>query len=143
MANRNRSADDVTINLTPMIDVVFLLVIFFMVGTKFSESESRIKVSVPSVGRMNAISRVPDERVIEVTADGKILLDGQTIDVDQLAESLRQQHANYPDLKVAVRGDGSSSFQRVAEVLHVVRQSGIEQLGIAAKVDPSGGGMRR
>ena len=71
MSNRRVKAEDVTINLTPMIDVVFLLVIFFMVGSKFSEAESRINVQVPSVGEMRSLSRTPDERVVEVTADGQ------------------------------------------------------------------------
>jgi biopolymer transport protein ExbD len=143
MAKRSRSREEVSINLTPMIDVVFLLVIFFMVGSKFSESESRINVTVPAVGQMQAMSRIPDERIVEVTAEGTINLDGKPISMEQLAQTLENQRAQYPGLKVAVRGDGASSFQRIAEVLHVVRRSGIEQLGIAAKVDPGGGGGLR
>lgn len=142
MGKRREKAEDVTINLTPMIDVVFLLVIFFMVGSKFSEAESRIHVQVPSVGEMRSLSRTPDERVVEVTADGQIMLDGAAISVEQLAQTLQYQVQNYPGLKVAVRGDGANSFQRIAEVLHIVRSSGVEQMGIAARVTP-GGGMRR
>ena len=133
MPVRRSRPEEASINLTPMIDVVFLLVIFFMVGSKFSEAESRIQVNVPSVAEMRAISRVPDERIVEVTAEGKIMLDGQPVSMDQLAASIRQQHDNYPGLKVAVRGDGESSFQRIAEVLQVVRSSGVEQMGISAR----------
>lgn len=140
MAKRNRAHDDVTINLTPMIDVVFLLVIFFMVGSKFSESESRIDVSVPSVGPMNAISRVPDERVIELTARGEVLLDGQVVSNEQLAQILAAQYAEYPDLKVVVRADSAGSLQGFAETIHTVRRSGVAQIGIAVKVDSGGGG---
>ncbi len=136
------AAGPTSINMTPMIDVVFLLVIFFMVGTKFSESESRIDVTVPSVGQMQSIARVPDERVVEVTQEGAITLDGQVVTMEQLAVTLQQQHASYPGLKVAVRGDGNSSFQQIAEVLHVVRSTGVEKLGLAARVD-TGGGLRR
>jgi len=143
MANRNRSHEDVTINLTPMIDVVFLLVIFFMVGTKFSESESRINVSVPSVGPMNAISRVPDERVIELTSEGKVLLDGEAVTNEQLAQILKDQFAAYPGLQVVVRADSAGSLQGFAETIHVVRQSGVQQIGIAVKVDSGGGGGYR
>ncbi|TWU04848.1 ExbD/TolR family protein [Stieleria varia] len=142
MSTRHRSSEEISINLTPMIDVVFLLVIFFMVGTKFSESESRIDVTVPSVGQMQSLAREPDERVVEVTREGEITLDGQLVTMEQLAATLQQQHAAYPGLKVAVRGDGASSFQQVAEVLHVVRSTGVEKLGLAARVEP-GGGMRR
>ncbi len=133
MAIRRERAEDATINLTPMIDVVFLLVIFFMVGSKFSESESRMNVNVPSVGELRSIARVPDERIVVVTNDGQITLDDVPLSIDQLSESLRNQHASYPALKVAVRGDGASSFQQVAEVLHAVRSSGVEQVGLSAK----------
>ena len=144
MAKRSGTSEEVTINLTPMIDVVFLLVIFFMVGTKFSESESRIDVSVPAVGPMNAISRVPDERVVELAADGKVLLDGQAVTNEQLAQVLQQQYAAYPDLKVVVRADSARPLQEFAETVHVVRASGVHQIGIAVKVDRGGsGGMRR
>ena len=144
MAKRNRSSEEVTINLTPMIDVVFLLVIFFMVGTKFSESESRINVSVRAVGPMNAISRVPDERVVELTTDGTVLLDGEAVTKQRLSEVLTEQYASYPDLKVVVRADGSGSLQGFAETVHLVRAAGVQQIGIAVKSDSGGsGGMLR
>ncbi|TWT80111.1 biopolymer transport protein ExbD [Planctomycetes bacterium CA13] len=133
MAIQRERSEDATINLTPMIDVVFLLVIFFMVGSKFSEAESRINVNVPSVGELRSITRTPDERVVVVDNEGTITLDDQPVSIELLKQTLGQQHANYPALKVAVRGDGESSFQRVAEVLHAVRSSGVEQVGLSAK----------
>lgn len=133
MSTRQRQSEDATINLTPMIDVVFLLVIFFMVGSEFSGVESRIQVDVPSVADMQSITRLPDERVVEVSSAGDVTLDGVTVNMDQLAATLREQHTAYPALKVAVRGDGEASFQRIAEVLQVVRSSGVQQMGIAAK----------
>ena len=139
--NRRQKSEDVTINLTPMIDVVFLLVIFFMVGSKFSEAESRIKVSVPSVGQLRSISRTPDERVVVVAPDGTVTLDGVQVTLPELKATLAAQHASYPALKVAVRGDGASSFQSIAEVLQTVRSSGVQQMGIAAK--PADGRYRR
>ena len=141
MSRRKSSAEEVTINLTPMIDVVFLLVIFFMVGSKFSEAESRIQVQVPSVGDMRSLSRTPDERVVEVTAGGEVRLDGNVVSMDQLSATLRSQVQSYPALKDAVRGDGANSFQRIAEVLHVIRSSGVEKMGIAAR--STTGAMRR
>ncbi len=133
MAIRRQPTEEITINLTPMIDVVFLLIIFFMVGSKFSEAESRIKVNVPSVAEMRSMARVPDERVVDVAPDGSVTLDGTIVSTEELIANLRTQHDSYPALKVAVRGDGESSFQRIAEVLQAVRASGVEQMGIAAR----------
>ncbi len=133
MPIRRQTSEEITINLTPMIDVVFLLVIFFMVGSKFSESESRIQVNVPSVAEMRSIARIPDERIVDIAADGSLTLDGGAVTASQLTMTLRDQHASYPALKVAVRGDSDVPFQRIAEVLQAVRSSGVEQMGIAAR----------
>ena len=70
MSVRRQRSEDATINLTPMIDVVFLLVIFFMVGSKLDNGESHLQVNVPSVGQMNSMARLPDERIVEFTAEG-------------------------------------------------------------------------
>lgn len=133
MPTRRQKSEDATINLTPMIDVVFLLVIFFMVGSKFSEAESRINVNVPSVGSMRPMTRVPDERIVAIGMDGNISLDGATVSLPQLTETLRQQHASYPALKVAVRGEADGTLQQTVEVLQAVRSSGVDQIGISTR----------
>jgi len=116
-----------------MIDVVFLLLIFFMVGSHFGDPEGRIDVTVPGVGELRSMAREPDERLVEVTGGGMITLDKNAVTEQQLAEQLRYAFSQYPDVKVAVRGDGDASFQRVAEVLQVIRSTGVKQMGIAAR----------
>lgn len=132
MSKRNPT-EEATINLTPMIDVVFLLVIFFMVGSKFSEAESRIKVNVPGVGDMRSITRVPDERVVAISIDGSVTLDETPVSLSQLTATLREEHDNYPGLKVAVRGEADGSQQQLVDVLQAVRVAGVDQIGIATK----------
>ena len=133
MARRRRSTEDASVNLTPMIDVVFLLVIFFMVGAHFGQPEGRIQVNVPGVGELRPMTREPDERLVEVTSDGRVMLDNRPVSIDELADQIRYAYQQYPQIRVAVRGDGETSFQRVAEVLQVIRSTGVQQMGIAAK----------
>jgi len=133
MTRRRRTADDATINLTPMIDVVFLLVIFFMVGARFGEAEGRIQVNVPGVGELRSMAREPDERLVEISGDGRVVLDNQVVSLEQLAQQIRYDFQQYPQIRVAVRGDGEASFQKIAEVLQVIRSTGVQQMGIAAK----------
>ena len=141
MSHRKRSSEDASINLTPMIDVVFLLVIFFLVGSKYSEQESQIDVTVPAVGQVQPIANGPDQRVVSVTATGQLLLDGVAVTQQDLSQQLQQSSAQYPDLKVVVRADSTGSLQGFAEAVHLVRRSGVEKIGIAVKVDPSPGMM--
>ncbi|QDS92060.1 biopolymer transport protein ExbD [Roseimaritima multifibrata] len=130
---RRRSAEEATLNLTPMIDVVFLLVIFFMVGAKFTEQESQIPINLPGVGQLNPMVRGPDRRTVDLTPDGQVTLDGQPVSLAQLRSDLQVAHASYPDLQVSVRADASESLARFTEILHVCRSSGVENLGIAVQ----------
>ena len=133
MTTGRQKTEDATINLTPMIDVVFLLVIFFMVGSEFSEAESKIPVNVPTAGQMQAMTRGPDELLVELERDGSISLNGQTMTITSLKTSLSEYHVNYPDVKVVVRGEATGSLHQTVEVLQAVRSSGIAQIGISTK----------
>lgn len=133
MSRRRQNIEEASVNLTPMIDVVFLLVFFFMVSSKFGDDEGRIEVSVPGVGELRSLTRVPDERLVEITGDGRIALDNNIVSEQQLIAQLQYAHSQYPDVKVAVRGDGQASFERVAQVLQVIRSTGVKQMGLAAR----------
>jgi biopolymer transport protein ExbD len=122
------------LNLTPMIDVVFLLIIFFMVGTRFTDRERHIPVQVPQVSDRGALTPAPSRRTINVYRDGRIALDREFVELSQLEAALATAHAEYEPLSVLVRGDADSSFQRVAQVLNACRQAGISDMGISVRL---------
>ncbi len=126
--------DQPTLNLTPMIDVVFLLIIFFMVGTKFSELERKIGLRVPEVSDRGALTAAPEKRVVSVYRDGAITLDRAPVTLSELTEQLAAARSQYPDLGVLVRGDAAGEFQRVAEVLNACKQAGVRELGISVRL---------
>jgi len=125
------------LNLTPMIDIVFLLIIFFMVGTKFSELERKIGLRVPEVADRGALTAAPERRVVNVYRDGTITLDKEPVTLGELTSQLAAARTQYEDLGVLVRGDASGEFQRVASVLNACKQAGIRDLGISVKLAPS------
>ena len=126
--------DQPALNLTPMIDVVFLLIIFFMVGTKFTELERDIKLEVPQVNDVSALTKAPEKRVINVYRDGSITFDRTVVSLAELQESLRAARGEYQDLSVLIRGDAAVPFQSVASVLGACRQAGIDQMGISVRL---------
>jgi biopolymer transport protein ExbD len=123
-----------TLNLTPMIDIVFLLIIFFMVGTKFTELERKIGLKVPEVTNTGALTAAPERKVVNVFRDGGLTLDRAPVDLPQLTEKLASARAQYEDLGVLVRGDAEGRFQRVAEVLNACKLAGIKELGISVRL---------
>ena len=73
-------------NLTSMIDVLFLLIIFFMVATKFDELERNIEIDVPQVAQAGDAVRPAKPLVINVFADGSLDLDGQPVAIGELTD---------------------------------------------------------
>lgn len=122
------------VNLTPMIDVVFLLIVFFMVAAKFTELERKLGLRVPSVTTTASLAPAPRKRVVNVYQDGHVTLDRDTVTLEQLIKRLAKARSQYTGLGVLIRGDASVRYQRVADVLAACRQAGIAELGIAVKM---------
>ena len=123
-----------SINLTPMIDVVFLLIIFFMVGTKFTELERKLGLEVPEVSAVKTLTPAPEPRVINVFNDGHIELDREAVTLEELVQRLVQARSEYAELGVLVRGDAEGAFQNVATVLGACREAGVSDMGISVRL---------
>jgi biopolymer transport protein ExbD len=123
-----------SLNLTPMIDVVFLLIIFFMVGTKFTELERKLGLEVPEVSEVKTLTPAPERRVINVFNDGHIELDREALTLEELVQRLSQARGEYSDLGVLVRGDAEGAFQNVATVLGACREAGVSDMGISVRL---------
>jgi len=123
------------LNLTPMIDVLMLLIIFFMVGTKFIESEKSLELQLPQVSdKAQPLSDAPSKKVVNVYRDGSVTLDGKAINLEQLTKRLAGARSQYKALGVLVRGDAEVDFQQVASVLNACKQAGIVDLGISVRL---------
>ena len=134
MPLKTHQEDIPQINLTPMLDIVFNLIIFFMVGTQYSELERSLGLEVPQVSEGGALTAAPESRVVNVYKDGHVTLDRETVSLDQLTSKLSGARTQYPDIGVVVRGDGAGTFQRVAEVLNACKQAGVSELAISVKL---------
>jgi len=123
-----------SLNLTPMIDVVFLLIIFFMVATSFAEMERDIELELPEVASAATLTAAPKQRVVSVQAGGQIRLDGEDVSLSQLIERLSAAKREYPELSVVIRGDAACAFQHVAASLAACKEANITELGITVRV---------
>jgi biopolymer transport protein ExbD len=125
--------DAPAINMTPMIDMVFLLIIFFLVATTFSRPEQTMQIDVPQVETAGALSDRPSARVVNVYRDGRIELDGEEVTLGELTQRLSAIHGEYPDLQVDIRGDGHAFHQNVAEAAGACMNAGVASVGITVR----------
>lgn len=128
---RPRRSEDPEVNLTPLIDVVFLLLVFFMVSTTFVR-EGELDIVLPEAD----IEAMPEqERALEVTVDaeGRYFVNEREL-VDDSAETLREAIQrtveDERDLPVTIRADAETSHQAVVRVMDVAGQMGFSQIQV-------------
>lgn len=118
------------INLTPMIDVVFLLLIFFMVGTQFNQQERQVNIQLPGINTLNSMLPMPQRREVQVGANGIAYLDGQAVTVVELTQRLGEMKRRYPDLRVAVRADAEARQRDLVPVYGAIEKAGVTDMAI-------------
>jgi biopolymer transport protein ExbD len=122
-----------TLNLTAMLDVMFLLIIFFVLATRFVDDDRRIELRVPEVSDRGGLPIASARKQINVFRDGTISLDQAVVTLDELTTRLAAARRQHGQLAVAVRGDARGEFQNIASVLTACKQAGIHDLGITVR----------
>jgi biopolymer transport protein ExbD len=123
-----------TLNLTAMLDVMFLLIIFFALNTRFLDEERQIELRVPQVADRGALGAAPDRKTVSVYRDGTISLDQAQVTLAELSTKLSAARSRSSRLAVVVRGDARGEFQQVAAVLNACKQAGVADLGISVRL---------
>ena len=125
---------ELSINLTPLIDVVFLLLIFFMVTTTFRD-ESRIKIDLPQATK-EPVEGVNEMLTIMVDRDGRYFVNDQSLintQLDTLKRALRKEMGENENIPVVVSADANAPHQSVVTAMDAARQVGLTRLSIATR----------
>lgn len=118
------------LELTPLIDVVFLLLIFFMVSTTFVNEPAGLQVELPRSENRELIPEGSDVALV-LRADGQIELEGEAVDLAKLKSSLSRIARDEPSTVVVLRADKSLEHGRVVQVMDLVRTLGLTHFAIA------------
>ncbi|MFD2255370.1 ExbD/TolR family protein [Luteolibacter algae] len=129
----SRQPESANMQLAPMIDIVFLLLIFFIVTWQFTRSETELSVSVPTAQEGAEPERQRGEIVINVLADSTVRIEGTTVDLEQLHEKLASIAAQFENQPVRIRGDGGVAYQRIVEVIDTCQKAGIWNISFATQ----------
>jgi biopolymer transport protein ExbD len=121
----------VHIDMTPMVDVMMLLVIFFMMSTAFVAVYPGFTVSLP---KASLESRQTEQIVVMIAGDGRVAVDGRPVAKGELAAVIRANGSVQPT--VSIRADKDVSHGRVVEVMDEIRKAGVAKMAIA--VEPKG-----
>lgn len=119
------------LELAPMVDVVFLLLIFFIVTWQFARFERDMDISVPAAEETTDEPRNVGEIIVNVREDGSIVLNGLEVSEEELLAKLKSISEAYPDQAVILRGSSEANFQAIINVLDEIKKAGIWNVAFA------------
>ena len=148
IVRKRRSKPSSAFNMAPMIDVVFLLIIFFVLVSTFASAEL-IPMEVPAPDNSQAVNKkLPDRVIINVQHIGSDKGELETAvysigpnrpeSLASIAERLELHKRVVPDVKVVIRADRRVNYGDVREVMEIIAETGIEMMNIVAYTDKSG-----
>ncbi|WP_038249910.1 ExbD/TolR family protein [Ghiorsea bivora] len=120
---------DLIVDLTPMIDVVFLMLIFFMVSTSFTANNS-IKLDLPQ-SKAQAANKEEKQVVISIKADGQLYVQDERVKDADLRRRILNITKGDPNMRVVIRADADARHKRLVYALDTIRELGMGKVGIA------------
>lgn len=130
-----RRTEDIDINITSLIDVVLLLLIFFMVSTRFVD-QSKIDLTLPSASRETP-DKLPDAIDVSIDRRGQVYVDGQALvngKVDTIRQALVEAKAKHDDPTVVINADRATAFQLAVDAMDAARLAGLTRVTFPMKV---------
>lgn len=119
-----RVDDEVGFQLAPMIDMTFLLLIFFMVTTKISKEQIKEEVRLPVASNAVIPDEVSNRDIISVDAEGRYFIGKEITDKKGLAEHLKRRFENMPPLRLYIRADRKTSGKKIKEIMKMAADAG-------------------
>lgn len=124
------------INITPMLDLAYVLLIIFIIMT--TASVQGIKVDLPKASSSASLAK-PKTKASTVADSGQVFLDAYPVTMDELESRLRTEKATSPDFPIVLKGDAGVQYQKVMDVLDLLRRLDLSQVGLVTGKAKQGG----
>ena len=123
------------LSLTSMLDVIFLLLCFFVTATVYSQWESEISIKLPSAETSDEPDRLPGEIIVNLRKDGGIVVNGKSLELSDLQARLKKVAAAFPGQAVIIRADKDLAYDRLVKVIDACRSADIWNFSLATSND--------
>jgi len=117
-----------SLSMTPLIDVVFLLLIFFIVATRFADEERAMKLRQPFASEAKPLTAVAQEMFIDIDRNGKFYVNGEELDKAGLESRLAKVQADSPTRQVIIRADERADYGRVVYAVNLCNRYGMDHM---------------
>ena len=126
------------VQMAPLIDCVFLLLIFFLVATTLKKIDKELPLDLPAAAATIEVQQPDEFVVVAIDREENFYLNGTPVSLSLLQSDLRSRGKAVPETKVRLDVDKNVPFQRVMQVLDILRFEGLKDVGVNTKRDPAG-----
>jgi len=121
--------------MAPMVDIIFLLLIFFIAAAVYSQWESKLEIKVPTADSSLDRARYPGEAIINIDKDGKFYLNSMEYSAERLQKLLGELSKTYPDQPVVIRADKATDCRYLIQVIDICAKTDISNLSFSTIKD--------
>ena len=135
---KNRRSHAAVLQMTSLMDVVFLLLCFFMTANEFARWETEVGITLPTAKSATIPGRMPGEIILNLNAQGEVTVNGVKLTLAEVTERMKRIAENFPGQPVVIRADKSSSYETLMALIDACRTANVWNFSLATKDEKKG-----
>ena len=135
---KKRRGHAAVLQMTSLMDVVFLLLCFFMTANEFARWETEVGITLPTAKSSTIPGRMPGEIILNLTEKGDVTVNGVKLTLEEVTERMKRIAENFPGQPVVIRADKASSYETLMALIDACRTANVWNFSLATKDDKKG-----
>ena len=135
---KNRRSRAPAVQMASLMDIVFLLLCFFVTSSVFSQWETEVAITLPTAKSATIPGRMPGEIILNLNADGKVSVNGHALSLDEVTKRLTRIAENFPGQPVVIRADKTCSYETLMSLIDACRTANVWNFSLATEDDKKG-----
>ena len=135
---KNRRSRAPAVQMASLMDIVFLLLCFFVTSSVFSQWETEVAITLPTAKSATIPGRMPGEIILNLNADGKVSVNGHALSLEEVTKRLTRIAENFPGQPVVIRADKTCSYETLMSLIDACRTANVWNFSLATEDDKKG-----
>ena len=135
---KNKRSRAPAVQMASLMDIVFLLLCFFVTSSVFSQWETEVAITLPTAKSATIPGRMPGEIILNLDADGKVSVNGHALSLEEVTKRLTRIAENFPGQPVVIRADKTCAYETLMSLIDACRTANVWNFSLATEDDKKG-----
>ena len=135
---KNKRSRAPAVQMASLMDIVFLLLCFFVTSSVFSQWETEVAITLPTAKSATIPGRMPGEIILNLNADGKVSVNGHALSLEEVTKRLTRIAENFPGQPVVIRADKTVPYEKLMSLIDACRSANVWNFSLATEDEEKG-----